>query len=146
MSEADSMLTPDRRYLVVRGRLWRASNPNLGAEERAHLVVALMDARRAVRAATKAGDAIALRTARNAVDAAKHGLGERGPVWWTDGSRDYNRHMVENTPYAAWFDTTMLRLHEDSTSVHAPSAEDTHRTGADAVTFTYNRGAKVGRS
>ena len=30
-------------------------------------------------------------------------LGERGPVWWTDGAPDYNRRMVANTPYSDWF-------------------------------------------
>ncbi|MCW0422080.1 hypothetical protein NB713_000023 [Xanthomonas sacchari] len=38
------------------------------------------------------------------MNAAKVGLGERGPVWWTDGSKDFNRHLVRNTPYAEWFD------------------------------------------
>jgi len=38
-----------------------------------------------------------------AVDAAKHALGERGPVWWTDGAPDFNRRLVANTPYAAWY-------------------------------------------
>lgn len=38
-----------------------------------------------------------------AVDRNKQALGERGPVWWTDGSPDYNRHMARNTPYAEWF-------------------------------------------
>ena len=37
------------------------------------------------------------------VDDAKVALGERGPVWWTDGEPDLNRHLVKNTPYAAWF-------------------------------------------
>ncbi|NHZ89888.1 hypothetical protein F2P45_12815 [Massilia sp. CCM 8733] len=30
-------------------------------------------------------------------------LGERGPVWWTDGAPDFNRRMAANTPYAAWY-------------------------------------------
>jgi hypothetical protein len=30
-------------------------------------------------------------------------LGERGPPWWDDGARDYNRYLVKNTPYAAWY-------------------------------------------
>lgn len=98
-------LTPDKRYLVVRGRLWRATNPNLPAAERAAWVAALMDGRRAVKAAMRGGDAAALHAARRAVDAAKTGLGERGPVWWSDGSKDYNRHLVRNTPYAAWFES-----------------------------------------
>jgi len=37
------------------------------------------------------------------VDAAKVGLGERGPVWWKDGAPDFNRRMARNTPYAAWY-------------------------------------------
>ena len=82
-------VTPDGRYFVVRGRLWRMSNPDLGSEERAKLVRELMDARRK-------GD-------RARVDAAKRALGERGPVWWTDGAKDWNRHLAKNSPYAHWF-------------------------------------------
>ncbi len=41
--------------------------------------------------------------AHRAVDQAKRALGERGPVWWTDGSPDFNRHMAKNTPYATWY-------------------------------------------
>ncbi|MET0323367.1 MAG: hypothetical protein ABW069_21820 [Duganella sp.] len=95
--------TTDGRYFVVKGRLWRTSNPNLAPEERQLFVNQLMSARRQVGAALKAGDAEAERKARAAVDQAKHALGERGPVWWTDGAPDLNRHMVKNTPYAAWF-------------------------------------------
>ena len=32
---------------------------------------------------------------------AKVELGERGPVWWSDGAPDYNRHLIKNTPYGA---------------------------------------------
>lgn len=95
--------TPDGRYFVVRGRLWRLSNPALPADERQRLVDDLMAARRQVGIAKKAGDIAAERAARAAVDAAKHGLGERGPVWWTDGAPDYNRRLVKNTPYADWY-------------------------------------------
>ena len=94
--------TPDGRYLIVRGRLWRTSNPELPETERQRLVDALMDARRAVKAAKQADDADALAQARRDVDTAKHALGERGPVWWTDGTPDYNRHLVKNSPYADW--------------------------------------------
>lgn len=95
--------TPDGRYFVVRGRLWRSSNPALAPEVRQALVDRLMRARRQVGLAKKAGDAAGERAARADVDAAKHGLGERGPVWWGDGAPDFNRRMVKNTPYAAWF-------------------------------------------
>lgn len=96
-------VTPDGRYFVVRGRLWRCSNPALREAEREREVKRLMDARRAVGAARRAGDAEAVAGARRAVDAAKIALGERGPVWWTDGAPDYNRHMARNTPYAEWW-------------------------------------------
>ena len=94
--------TPDGRYFVVKGRLWRLSNPELAPDERERLVKQLMTARRQVGAARKAGDQDAERAARTAVDQAKHALGERGPEWWTDGAPDYNRKMAANTPYAAW--------------------------------------------
>ncbi len=96
-------VTPDGRYFVVRGRLWRCSDPSLPEERRQALVNELMAARRAVGVAKRADDADALTAARAAVDAAKVSLGERGPVWWTDGAPDLNRHMAKNTPYADWF-------------------------------------------
>lgn len=97
------LVTPDGRYIVVRGRLWRRENPNLSEDCRQALVVALMAARRAVAAARQANDAPGEAVAHATVDAAKRGLGERGPVWWTDGTADLNRHMVRNTGYAAWY-------------------------------------------
>lgn len=96
-------VTPDGRYFVVRGRLWRRANPDLPSERREVLVRELMNARRAVKAALRSGDAAALAQARKAVDDAKVALGERGPVWWTDGAPDLNRHKVKNTPYAEWY-------------------------------------------
>lgn len=96
-------VTPDGRYFVVRGRLWRMSNPNLSEGERARLVGALMNARRAVGAAKMTGDTLAERNARATVDETKRALGERGPVWWDDGAPDYNRQMASSTPYAPWF-------------------------------------------
>ncbi|WP_438748257.1 hypothetical protein [Pararhizobium sp. O133] len=94
--------TPDGRYFVVRGRLWRKSNPALDAETKGRLVKELMSARRAVRDAKDDSDKLA--SARRKVDTAKTALGERGPVWWADGAPDFNRYLVGNTPYAAWYD------------------------------------------
>ena len=82
-------VTPDGRYFVVRGRLWRMSDPSLDPAQREVLVRELMAARR--------------KRDRTAVDRAKRGLGERGPPWWDDGAPDYNRRMARNTPYADWF-------------------------------------------
>ena len=62
-----------------------------------------MNARGAVGRALRSNDSAALTEARDQVDAAKVGLGERGPVWWSDGSPDLNRRMARNTTYAEWF-------------------------------------------
>ena len=50
-----------------------------------------------------ATDSQAEAAAHRAVDEVKRALGERGPVWWDDGSPDLNRHIAKNTPYADWF-------------------------------------------
>ena len=86
---ANHPVTPDGRYFVVRGRLWRCSDPALDPARRQLLVNALMAARRT--------------RDRARVDAAKRALGERGEPWWTDGAPDWNRHLARNKPYAAWF-------------------------------------------
>ena len=96
-------VTPDGRYFVVRGRLWRTSNPSLSPEVHETLVGDLMDARRAIAAAIRHRDDRALREARKVVDRTKRALGERGPGWWADGAPDLNRRMALNTPYANWF-------------------------------------------
>ena len=96
-------VTPDGRYFVVRGRLWRCSNPGLEDAVRERLVKELMVARSAKGKAMRAGDEAAREVARKRVDEVKHALGERGEVWWTDGSPDLNRKMVKSTVYAHWF-------------------------------------------
>jgi len=95
--------TPDGRYFVVRGRLWRTSNPALDPATREGLVKELMAARRAVGAAKRSGDPAAEAAAHAAVDRAKIALGERGPVWWDDEAPDLNRHLARTGPYADWF-------------------------------------------
>lgn len=98
-----ALITPDGRYIVVRGRLWRTANPSLDPAERQGLVDKLMKARRAVAAARRAADTEAEQKAHAAVDEVKRMLGERGPVWWDDGAPDLNRHMARTTMYAEWF-------------------------------------------
>ena len=105
--------TPDGRYFVVKGRLWRCSNPLLAEPLRASLVQALMKARRAVRDGKRANDPEAVKEARALVEEAKVALGERGPVWWSDGSADYNRRLVKNTPYQSWW-TSLPEAEEPS--------------------------------
>jgi hypothetical protein len=105
-------VTPDGRYFVVRGRLWRCTNPSLPQGERQRLIAALMRARSEVGRAKRAGDAAAERRARAQVQEVKVALGERGPVWWRDGAPDYTRYLVKNTPYRQWFES------RDSNSKH----------------------------
>jgi hypothetical protein len=95
-------VTPDGRYFVVRGRLWRMADPDLDPERKLELVRDLMRARRAVKEAKSSGDLAAEAAAHKAVDVAKRALGERSPVWWDDGSPDLNRRMAKNSPYSSW--------------------------------------------
>lgn len=103
MSDEGSPKTPDGRYIVVRGRLWRATNPGVDEAERKRLVSDLMDARREI--GQSRDDPHALKAARERVHETKVRLGERGPVWWTDGKPDLNRHLVKNTDYAEWYES-----------------------------------------
>lgn len=100
---AGPLETPDGRYIVVNGRLWRKSNPTLTPVERQQFTQDLMAARRDVGRGQRSGDEHAVRAARARVDEAKVALGERGPVWWDDGAPDYGRKLAKNTPYAEWF-------------------------------------------
>ena len=93
--------TPDRRYFVVKGRLWRLSDPTLSPRRRQQLVDQLMSCRR--RLSGKAPDTAHVRAIRAEIDAVKRSLGERGCPWWTDGTPDYNRFKVTNTPYNDWY-------------------------------------------
>jgi uncharacterized protein len=81
--------TDDGRYIVVKGRRWRATDPALPEDDAAVLRRWLMAARRDVGTATRAGDADGESAARARVQAAKTALGERGPAWWeqTDDQR-----------------------------------------------------------
>lgn len=86
----------------MRGRLWRKANPALPAEVRSAWVKSLMTARRTFKT-SRANEERA--NARERVNEAKCALGERGPVWWTDGAPDFNRKLVKNTPYKDWFES-----------------------------------------
>jgi hypothetical protein len=74
--------TADGHHVVIDGRRWRAADPRIPDALRRELVAELMDARRAVGAAKRAGDAVAEQQARDRVGDAKVALGERGAPWW----------------------------------------------------------------
>jgi uncharacterized protein len=88
--------TPDGHYVVIDGRKWRATNPNLPEDERKKLVSELMSARRAVAAALKSQDKEAEAAARDRVQAAKEGLGERGPKWWEEDKTEQKADKKAN--------------------------------------------------
>lgn len=71
--------TEDGRWIVVDGRRWRAEDPGLDPDAAARLRSHLGRARSAVRTARDEG---ARRAARDRVQLAKEGLGERGDPWW----------------------------------------------------------------
>lgn len=73
-------------YVLIDGRRWRATDPDIPEAERVRLVGELMRARRDVGRALRAGDAEAEREARARVHAAKVALGERGEKWWEKGA------------------------------------------------------------
>lgn len=87
-TQRDIERTADGHHIIIDGRRWRATNPNLPEPERARLVKELMAARRAVGRALRAGDKEAEAAARARVHAAKVALGERGPAWWAGESEE----------------------------------------------------------
>lgn len=72
--------TPDGHYVVIGGRRWRATDPDIPDDRRQELVDVLMAWRREVR---RTKGTAAERRSRDGVHAAKVALGERGdPPWW----------------------------------------------------------------
>jgi hypothetical protein len=80
MGEGDGPpLTEDGHHVVINGRKWRATDPDIPAERRDELQHVLMAWRREV-GRTKGTDRE--RASRDGVQAAKVALGERGDPWW----------------------------------------------------------------
>lgn len=82
MPESDA--DDSERWLVVKGRRWRRTDPSLPTEVVDALKSHLGRGRSGVRVAKGRDDEAAVAAARRRVDLAKHGLGERGPRWWDD--------------------------------------------------------------
>lgn len=79
-------LTPDGHHVIIKGRRWRATDPEIPDDAAGVLRRELMSARRAVGAALRADDRVAETTARDRVQVAKVALGERGTPWWEQTS------------------------------------------------------------
>ncbi|RAV32612.1 DUF3253 domain-containing protein [Corynebacterium heidelbergense] len=67
--------TEDGRYIVVKGRRWRATDPGIPENLKTELVRVLMAGRRLLKTE---GDPV-----RTVVQDAKVALGERGEEWWS---------------------------------------------------------------
>jgi len=94
MTEHPPELTPDGHHVIINGRRWRATDPEIPDDAATVLRHELMSARRAVGAALKSHDRVAEATARDRVQAAKVALGERGTPWWEQTSAQrQNRWM-----------------------------------------------------
>ncbi|MFD5871306.1 hypothetical protein [Streptomyces sp. NPDC060322] len=87
--------TPDGRYLVVGGRRWRATDPEIPEDVAARLRRHLMAARRAVAASHRNEDPAAERVARSRVQTAKVALGERGTPWWEQSVGERRRRWED---------------------------------------------------
>lgn len=78
----------DEKWLVVKGRRWRRTDPSLPEDVVAALTSHLGRGRSGVRVGKQARDDAAVAAARRRVGLAKHGLGERGPRWWDEPEAD----------------------------------------------------------
>jgi len=81
--ESDSeSASESQRWLVIKGRRWRRTDPALPSELEAALKSHLGRGRSGVGAGKKSGDEERVTASRHRVGLAKTGLGERGPYWW----------------------------------------------------------------
>ena len=93
MSEPER--TPDGRYVVIDGRRWRATDPDIPEGRAAELRSILMAWRREVRR-TKGTDEE--RASRDGVQAAKVALGERGTPWWEQSDAERRARWERDVP------------------------------------------------
>jgi hypothetical protein len=87
--------TDDGHWIVVDGRRWRATDPELPDDVADRLRSHLGRGRSGVGVAKKAGDEDAVAAARERVGLAKHGLGERGDAWWDLPLEDRRRRWED---------------------------------------------------
>ena len=88
-------VTPDGRYLVIDGRRWRATDPEIPEDRRQELTDVLMAWRREVRRTRGTADE---RASRAGVQAAKVALGERGDPWWEQSDAERKARWSTEVP------------------------------------------------
>ncbi|MCW2845935.1 MAG: hypothetical protein JWN22_3851 [Nocardioides sp.] len=87
--------TPDGRYVVIKGRRWRATDPAIPEVRRAELTTILMAWRRDVRRTKGTGEES---VSRAGVQAAKVALGERGTPWWEQSDEQRRARWEAGVP------------------------------------------------
>ena len=88
-------VTPDGRYIVIDGRRWRATDPDIPEARRDELTRALMAWRREVRRTRGTEQEAA---SRAGVQAAKVALGERGTPWWEQSEEERQARWTAEVP------------------------------------------------
>jgi hypothetical protein len=93
---SDPETTPDGRYIVIKGRRWRATDPLIPEDRRDELTRALMAWRREVRRTQGTAEES---DSRAGVQAAKVALGERGqPPWWEQSDDERRARWSAEVP------------------------------------------------
>ena len=90
--------TEDGRFIVIKGRRWRATDPDVPEDVAAVLRSELMSARRAVGVALRSGDEDAEQAARARVHRTKTALGERGTPWWDQTPEERRQRWEAGLP------------------------------------------------
>lgn len=88
--------TDDGRYIVVGGRRWRATDPEIPEERAAELRKILMAWRREVKTARGTDRE---RGVRDGVQATKVALGERGTPWWEQTDHERRARWETDVPW-----------------------------------------------
>lgn len=92
---SEDSYSEDDKWLVVEGKRWRRSDPELESAVVEELKSHLGKARNAVRTTKKNGTEEDLKQARHRVNTAKQGLGERGDYWWEMPVEDRRKRAEE---------------------------------------------------
>ncbi|MET0999984.1 MAG: hypothetical protein ABWX73_14810 [Marmoricola sp.] len=88
-------LDPDGRHVVIKGRRWRATDPDIPEDRRDELQHVLMAWRREVRRTKGTEEESA---SRAGVQAAKVALGERGTPWWEQSEAERRARWSAEVP------------------------------------------------
>lgn len=92
--------TEDGHYVVIKGRRWRATDPDIPEERNAELRSILMAWRREVKRTSGAPES------RAGVQATKVALGERGTPWWEQSDDERRARWESEVPTPTDADTS----------------------------------------